>query len=67
MFTFDELSVIDCVLEKGIEDMEHYLKHGDVERDFSGDEEGLARIKALSDSYLGLRRKILKLQNEDLR
>jgi hypothetical protein len=57
----EELSILDGALERGIEDVEAYLKHGNPEDDYEGDAAGLAYVRKLPDVYLKMRLRIRRL------
>jgi hypothetical protein len=56
-----DLALLDGALERSIDDVEHYLKHGNPEDDIQ-DEGALAYVQALPDEYLRLRYRIEDLQ-----
>ncbi|MEA3242867.1 MAG: hypothetical protein U9Q19_05425 [Pseudomonadota bacterium] len=56
-----DLVVLDDALERGIDDVEHYLKHGTPEDDIQ-DEDVLEQVKNLPGEYLRLRHRIADLK-----
>ena len=57
----EELKILDSALERGIDDVEAYLKHGIPEHDYEGDAAGLAHVRGLPDVYLKMRLQIRRL------
>lgn len=52
----EEMVLVESSLEYAIDDVEHYLKHGNPETDLS--EGDLTQVKKLPDQWRELRRKI---------
>ena len=59
--TDKDLLLLDKALQQAIEDTEEYLRHGNVEGDYAGDDEGLSSIRAMPDAYLKMRHRLIDI------